>query len=1023
MAAPPEVATAIQQPLAVDGSLVTLHETIQNDASLADAAFVDAELGWAVGDRGVIWHTADGGRSWQRQPSGVTCRLESVCFLDTRQGWAVGGATPPYSPSSKGVVLSTADGGNTWQQLPQAALPALRRVKFFDAERGVAIGAGTAIEPSGVYATRDGGRTWQPLPADERDQWLAGDLIDLDAGAVAGVAGRFATIMRRRVVHSPAATPSLRSYRALRLAAPTGGWLVGDGGLVLTTADLGRSWQTPPGDLPEHVAEQFDFHAVAVIGSHVWAAGSPGSRVFHSSDGGKSWQSQVTGQHVPIQALAFVDERIGWAVGDLGSIVATRDGGQTWQPQRQGGQRAALLAIFAHETDVPLELVAKYGGEAGYLAAVDVLRPVADARVHEALTAVGATATDSAWRFPLPPGDLACEPADLLAKLNEANDGRAIERLQAHLVRQLRMWRPEVVITHHGQIPLGQKPIDALMSQLVEHCLIAAADPTQFPELSTDADLSAWRVKRVYGVLPAGSRGDVRLATGQFAPRLGTTLANWVGPARRLLHPSNALSPDMIELELLDPKSKEAAAGGDLFREIHLAPGGDARRRLANLPTDDLETLRRLAARRRQMQVLIERSQGNAAWAGQVQNLLADLDDDSGGELLYQLAAGYRTAGRLDLAADAFALLARRWPDHPLTEPALRWLVQFYASSETALRSAGRGGTNARGLPAELPAPTDAGAIGVRQASAVAAVRADDSPVIGLARDDRLRRAVMLGEYLEVARPALFAEPVVRFPLVVAQRQLGYANPAKRYFLTLHSLPQSDPWRQCARTEEWFTEPEGPPPPKALGHCRRIDERPRLDGLLDEPFWDAADRLRLKTGRSSFSTSRFEPTKEPPEKELRPLFSEVRFAYDREFLYLAVRCLKQAGGDYASDDGPRPRDADLTPHDRVAIRIDTDRDYTTAFELAVDHRGWTRDSCWGDATWDPAWYVAVNCDEQAWTVEAAIPLAELTTEPPAERYVWAVAVRRTIPRVGYESWSGDAADAASPGQLGLLIFE
>ena len=35
------------------------------DAELADVCFVDAQRGWAVGDRGVIWHTADGGRRWQ----------------------------------------------------------------------------------------------------------------------------------------------------------------------------------------------------------------------------------------------------------------------------------------------------------------------------------------------------------------------------------------------------------------------------------------------------------------------------------------------------------------------------------------------------------------------------------------------------------------------------------------------------------------------------------------------------------------------------------------------------------------------------------------------------------------------------------------------------------------------------------------------------------------------------------------------------------------------------------------------
>ena len=34
----------------------------REDAELADVFFLDRHRGWAVGDRGVIWHTSDGGR-------------------------------------------------------------------------------------------------------------------------------------------------------------------------------------------------------------------------------------------------------------------------------------------------------------------------------------------------------------------------------------------------------------------------------------------------------------------------------------------------------------------------------------------------------------------------------------------------------------------------------------------------------------------------------------------------------------------------------------------------------------------------------------------------------------------------------------------------------------------------------------------------------------------------------------------------------------------------------------------------
>ena len=57
---------------------------------------------------------------------------------------------------------------------------------------------------------------------------------------------------------------------------------------------------------------------------------SPGTLVFHSADGGRSWESFSTRQNLPIHSLTFIDERNGWAVGALGTILATVDGGRTW---------------------------------------------------------------------------------------------------------------------------------------------------------------------------------------------------------------------------------------------------------------------------------------------------------------------------------------------------------------------------------------------------------------------------------------------------------------------------------------------------------------------------------------------------------------------------------------------------------------------------------------------------------------------------------------------------------------------
>lgn len=1004
---------AVAEPAAVVATdvPVTVGETMQDDASLADVTFVDRQRGWAVGDRGVIWHTSDGGTTWQLQRSGVSCNLTSVSFIDAAHGWAAGGATRAYSDASQATLLVTADGGATWSEIEQPTLPAITNLKFFDAKRGMAAGDSSAVFSSGVFATGDGGRTWRALPTQDAGQWLAADFPDPQTGAVAGANGQFGTLMRRHVVRSPSAVASSRAYRALRLAPPTAGWLVGDGGLVMLTTDLGHSWQTPPGALPDYVATNFDFQAVAIAGPHVWIAGSPGTRVFHSADGGHSWTSQPTGQNLPLRTLRFLDERTGFAVGDLGTILATEDGGRHWRLLRRGGERAALLVALARETDVPLELLAKYGAEEGYLAAVSLLhseRHTSDARSREAMLLAGATAAKVATQFSAPRDAETLTLDELIASLGRSDDGNAARRLEQHLTRELRIWRPDVVVTHFVSEP-ESAPLAALVERAVDAALRAAADPSAIPELQSGVGLPPWRVKAVYGVLPAGWRGEDRITTGQFAPRLGATLADWVEPARRVLHSSQTITPETVDLQCkAASRHSEPQESHGLFAGLKLAPGGDARRRLANLPGEDVARLRQLATRRRQMRMLIERSQGNAAWAGQVVHLTDDLDSASAGELLFELAEGYRAVGKLDLAADTFTLLARRQPEHPLVEPALRWLVQFYSSGEAAQRLADRGAENYRQLPAEESPAT----AGVTPASAM--LQAASAPVTGLSRDQRLERATALGQYLEHSRPALYAEPSVRFPLVVGQRELGFANPAQRYYLTLRSLGANDPWRRCAQTEEWFDKPGDSPPPKTLGHCRRTSERPHLDGKLDEPLWEGADRLSLR------ESSETESQKKGTDKIDHPT---VRFACDDEFLYVAAQCPRSPSGEYSADDRPRTRDADLTAHDRISIRLDVDRDYTTAYELTFDCRGWTHDACWNDATWNPKWFVAAKSDESSWSTELAIPLAELVQERPAARQVWAASIVRTIPRVGDETWSGDAAAEDSPEKFGLLIFE
>src|SRR4051812_23312820 len=105
------LAYGICMALALAGSVRAGDAPYFEDAALHAVQFVDPHEGWAVGDEGVVWHTIDGGRQWERQPTGVRASLRSVHFLNPYTGWVAGREELTNGAGSAGVLLFTQDGG------------------------------------------------------------------------------------------------------------------------------------------------------------------------------------------------------------------------------------------------------------------------------------------------------------------------------------------------------------------------------------------------------------------------------------------------------------------------------------------------------------------------------------------------------------------------------------------------------------------------------------------------------------------------------------------------------------------------------------------------------------------------------------------------------------------------------------------------------------------------------------------------------------------------------------------------
>ena len=78
-----------------------------------------------------------------------------------------------------------------------------------------------------------------------------------------------------------------------------------------------------------------DVHFLA-DGRAGWAVGDVGT-ILATTDGGETWEPRTSGTTKWLGALHFMaDGRAGWAVGDVGTILATTDGGETWEPRTSG---------------------------------------------------------------------------------------------------------------------------------------------------------------------------------------------------------------------------------------------------------------------------------------------------------------------------------------------------------------------------------------------------------------------------------------------------------------------------------------------------------------------------------------------------------------------------------------------------------------------------------------------------------------------------------------------------------------
>ena len=168
----------------------------------------------------------------------------------------------------------------------------------------------------------------------------------------------------------------------------------------------------------------------------------------------------------------------------------------------------------------------------------------------------------------------------------------------------------------------------------------------------------------------------------------------------------------------------------------------------------------------------------------------------------------------------------------------------------------------------------------------------------------------------------------------------------------------------------------------------RLVESIQLDGISNEPEWQKIEPLPMTMNRPTYPG-------EPTEK------TEIRLAYDKDYLYCAARCYDSDPSGIRVNSLYRDRSS---KDDKFGIILDTFNDKNSALSFWTTPAGVRGDEAiFNDGkteneNWNTYWDVATIQNEEGWFVEMRIPFSSLSFQDENGRVVMGLIAYRDIAR-------------------------
>lgn len=316
----------------------TVVSTIPSSPNVNSITVVNQNVIWVCGDATALYKTTDGGQTWVSGNTGLPSgNLYGISALDEFTCW-VG--------TVNGSIYKTTDGGSSWTNQFSLAGSFSNGIKMFNQNYGVYQGDPTGNgQPYQLRYTTNGGTNWllspgAPIATSEFGVINAWDWTDTSHFWI-GSANTLANATTAKVYRTSngfggggwtsASLPGTGGtaglyYQAVAFTDVNNGMAGSNGSNIMKTNDGGATWTTVPNPPGVTAFAAINMNGIKDGSNTIRVSLSDGvtNYCFQTTNYGTTWVAETlpaAGQTNGIQDMEFINSNLGFAGGNLGTFM------------------------------------------------------------------------------------------------------------------------------------------------------------------------------------------------------------------------------------------------------------------------------------------------------------------------------------------------------------------------------------------------------------------------------------------------------------------------------------------------------------------------------------------------------------------------------------------------------------------------------------------------------------------------------------------------------------------------------